>query len=84
MSEELVEQDEAQSLVDPGDKVSASMAYKKNLGNYQSLDVYANASITVRPDETESDTFRRAWRIVEKQLEDKLEEVDYELTKKKK
>lgn len=82
MSEDVLV--ESNSQVDPGDKVAASMSYKKNLGNYQSLDVYASASLTVRPDETDEDAFRRAWSIVEKQLEDKLEEVDYELTKKKK
>lgn len=73
----------AEQTVDAGDKVAVSISYKKNLGNYQSMDLYASVSLTVREDEGESDTYGRAWKIVEDQLEGKLDELETQLAKGK-
>jgi hypothetical protein len=67
------------NTMDNGDKVSVSLSFKKNLGNYQSLDVYTGVTVTVRDGEAEADTYTRAWKIVEDQLETELEKVEAEL-----
>lgn len=72
---------EDQVTVDPGDKLAVSLSFKKNLGNYQSLDVYASVSVTVRQSEDEDEAYKRAWDIVERQLENELEKIQEELKK---
>lgn len=74
---------EEMNTIDPGDKVAVSIAYKKNLGNYQSMDLYTSVSLTVRGDEGETDTYGRAWEIVERQIEAKLDEVEALVSKAK-
>lgn len=70
---------EENEAIDTGDKISVSLSFKKNLGNYQSLDVYTGVTVTVRDGEVEGDTYSRAWGIVERQLESELEKVEAEL-----
>jgi ribosomal protein L19 len=62
-------------LTDPGDKISASLTFKKNLGNYQSMDFFAGVTITRRETETHEEGWSRAWGIVENELDSQVEKA---------
>jgi ribosomal protein L19 len=63
-------------LTDPGDKVSASLTFKKNLGNYQSIDFFAGVTVTRRETESHEDVWSRAWEIVENELDAQVAKAD--------
>lgn len=67
--------------MDPGDKISASLSFKKNLGNYQSMDFFAGATVTQRDSETTDEAWQRAWKLVEDELEDEVEKANGILNK---
>lgn len=62
--------------IDIGDKLSTSLSFKKNLGNYENIDLYAGVTITKRSSETDSEAWTRAWKIVENELDDQFEKVE--------
>lgn len=68
--------------LDPGDKLSASLSFKKNLGNYESLDIYAGTTITKRESESVDDAWTRVWKIVEDQIDAQFEKVENLLSSK--
>lgn len=55
--------------LDEGDKVTASITFKKNLGDFQSIDFYCGVSMTKRGGETDDDIWNRAWGEVTRELE---------------
>lgn len=69
--------------MDNGDKVSASLSFKKNLGNYQTLDFYSGVTITKRESETSDEAWERAWGIVEEQLDSQIEKASKILAESK-
>lgn len=69
--------------IDPGDKIAVSMSMKRNLGNYETMDLYASASITVRFEESVEEAYKRAWDIVDNQLEEKMAELETYLAERK-
>lgn len=56
-----------------GDKISVHLTFKKNLGNYQSMEFGAGVSLTQRDGESTADVWNRAWTITEDQLDDAVE-----------
>lgn len=73
-----------EQLTDPGDKITASMSFKKNLGNYQSMDFFAGCTITKRESETHEEAWKRVWDIVDDELEGVVEKANHILTAKEK
>lgn len=51
------------------DKLALSLGYKKNIGNFSSLDFHASVSMTKRLNESDEDFETRVRGEVEKQLE---------------
>lgn len=62
--------------MDVGDKAAASLSYKKNLGNYESMDFYCSATLCKREGESDEDFWHRVWKMVEDQLDAKVEEAE--------
>lgn len=56
-----------------GDKVSVHLTFKKNLGNYQSMEFGAGVTIMQRDGETSEDAWKRAWKVTEDQLDDAVD-----------
>lgn len=77
----VTKKDTQMEELDPGDKVAASLSFKKNLGNYESLDIYASATICRRESETSDAAWTRVWRIVEDQIDKQFEKVENLLAK---
>ena len=73
---------EEKSLTDAGDKISASLTFKKNLGNYQSMDFFSGVTITKRESESHEDVWSRAWKIVEDELDSQVEKAEKLLSNK--
>jgi hypothetical protein len=60
-------------LTDTGDKITVHLNFKKNLGNYQTMDFGAGVTVTQRDGESTEEVFKRAWRITEDQLDDAVD-----------
>ncbi len=67
---------EVVELTDPGDKVSVHIEFKKGLPNYSSLSLGASVTITRRPEESDEDVWRRAWRVVEREVDNAVERAE--------
>lgn len=80
----MVNKKDTEELMDPGDKISASLSFKKNLGNYESLDIYAGSTVTKRDSESFDDAWTRVWKIVENQIDAQFEKVENLLSNDKK
>jgi hypothetical protein len=57
------------------DKVSYSMNFKVNTGNYESVGFHISYETTVKEGENPSKTLKRAQFFVEKKAEEKLDEL---------
>lgn len=53
-------------------RVSVSLGYKMNIGNYESLDFHFSVSDSARPGETAGQAFERVYAFVEQKLLDKV------------
>lgn len=67
-----------------GDPVRASvgMGFKRNMGNYESMDIHVNLSASAAPGETAKDVFNRVYEFVEARLVEKFTETEDELKKR--
>lgn len=54
---------------DTGDKLACSLGFKKNIGNYSSLDWHVSVSIAKREGETDEEFTARGWEEAQQQLE---------------
>jgi hypothetical protein len=54
---------------DVGDKLACSLGFKKNIGNYSSLDFHVSVSISKREGETDDEFTERGWAEAQQQLE---------------
>lgn len=79
----MVTKKEEAENIDSGDKVSASLSFKKNLGNYQTIDFYAGVTVCKRDSETSEEVWERAWGIVEEQLDSQVEKASKILAESK-
>jgi hypothetical protein len=57
------------------DKISYSMNFKVNTGNYESVGFHISYETTVKEGENPSKTLKRAQFFVEKKSEEKLDEL---------
>ena len=67
---------------DVGDKISVSVGYKKNIGNYESMDWHVSASLTHRDGETTEELFKRGWETIYDQIDEQVSVWDEEQSKK--
>jgi hypothetical protein len=56
-------------------RVSVSLGYKVNMGNYESLDLHFSVSDSARAGETAATAFDRVYAFVEKKLGEKVAEA---------
>lgn len=56
-------------------RVSVSLGYKVNMGNYESLDLHFSVSDSARAGETAGQAFDRVYAFVERQLQAKVTEA---------
>jgi len=61
-------------------KVTVSLGYTMNLGNFQSLRIDLGVEDQVRDGENVKDGFDRVYKFVEEQLGEKLREAKSEIT----
>lgn len=54
---------------DTGDKLACSLGFKKNIGNFSSLDWHVSVSISKRDGETDDEFTKRGWAEAQQQLE---------------
>lgn len=55
-------------------KISVSLGYKKNMGNFENIDLFASLEVEVE-DPYDKDAWTKAWDEVDEQLSAKLVEV---------
>lgn len=58
------------------DRVSASLHYTRNLGNFENAKVHFEISSDVRPDEKTSQAAERVYSWVESLVDAKIKEID--------
>jgi hypothetical protein len=63
-------------LTDPGDKITVHLEFKKGLPNYSSISFGSSVSITRRPDESDEQAWDRAWRVVEREVDNAVERAE--------
>lgn len=56
-------------------RVSVSLGYKVNMGNYESLDLHFSVSDSARAGETVGQAYDRVYAFVEKKLGEKVAEA---------
>lgn len=61
---------------DVGDKVTVHIEFKRGLPNYSSISFGASVSVTRRDDETDEDVWRRAWDVVEREIDNAVERAE--------
>lgn len=61
---------------DPGDKITAHISFKRGLPNYSSIEFGASVSVTRRPDETDDQAWKRAWSVVEREIDEAVERAE--------
>lgn len=59
---------EKDDALDPGDKLSCGIGFKKGLPNYSSIDVHVSISVTKREGETDEAFALRGWASAEAEL----------------
>ncbi len=57
------------------DRIFVSTSVTRNLGDYNSIKVTAGLNTDIGPDEETSDAFKRAWEIVDTEIEVKITEA---------
>lgn len=57
-------------------RVNVSMGFKRNVGNYESLNLSVSVTDSARQGETASAAFDRVYAFVEERLVEKLAEAD--------
>ena len=60
-------------------KVSVTLGYTLNLGNFQSLRLYIGCTDSLREGETEDTAMERVYEFIESKLVNKIEEAKKEL-----
>lgn len=60
-------------------RVTVSVGYTRNMGNFESLRVDIGVEDSVRSDENVEKAFNRVYSFVEKKLTDKVKEVEEEI-----
>lgn len=58
------------------DRVRVAVGVTRNLGNFNSLRLDVDYTTDQLDSETPEDTFKRAWALAEKELEDKAAEYE--------
>lgn len=61
---------------DTGDKLACSLGFKKNIGNFSTVDWHASVSITKREGESDEEFTTRGWSEAQKQLEEQVAKQD--------
>lgn len=60
-------------------RVSVRLGYKRNMGNYETLNMEIEVEDSARADEKVSDTFTRVFKFVEDRLVEKMNDVEESL-----
>ncbi len=63
-------------LTDPGDKIGVHVEFKKGLPNYSSISFGASVTVTRRDDETDAEVWKRAWAVVEREVDNAVERAE--------
>jgi GTPase SAR1 family protein len=66
-------------MTNPTPRVGITLGYKRNMGNYETLNMDFYVEDSAREGENVNDTFERVFKYVEKKLLTKLTDVEEEL-----
>ncbi|MEM4408907.1 MAG: hypothetical protein QXI19_09215 [Candidatus Caldarchaeum sp.] len=62
--------------MDDGDKIGVHISFKKGLPNYSSVEFGASVTVTKRNGESPEEAWERAWRIVEREVDNAVERAE--------